>query len=211
MLNAKKGLSARQLSRDLQVNKDSAWRIAMKIREAMSQYRQRELLTAIVEIDEAYIGGKPRKEHPGDKHHKRGRGTDKTPVFGMVERNGNVKAQVVKKKDLNAKRTSSLVRACCDVKNCVLMTDEYTGYVSLKRLTEHKTINHQVWYVNGDIHTNTIESFWAILKRRIVGHFHKVSLRHLPKYVDEFCYRYNARKTDGATLFSATIQKGLRL
>lgn len=92
ILNAKKGLSGRQLSRDLQVNKDTAWRIAMKIREAMSQYQQRELLTGIVEIDEAYIGGKLRKGNPDDKHHKRGRGTDKAPVFGMVERNGNVKA-----------------------------------------------------------------------------------------------------------------------
>jgi len=210
ILNAKKGLSARQIARDLEVNKDTAWRISMKIREAMSQHQQRELLTGIVEIDEAYIGGKPRKSGPGDKH-KRARGTDKTPVVGMVERNGNVKAKVVKKSDLNAKKLSSLVRACVDIKNATLMTDEYGGYVHLRRFTEHRTINHKVWYVDGDIHTNSIESFWALLKRGIVGQFHKVSLRHLPKYVDEFCYRFNNRKVDWGMLFDATIQKGLGL
>jgi transposase-like protein len=83
ILNTKKGISSRQLSRDLQVNKDTAWRIAMKIREATSQHQQRELLTGIVEIDEAYIGGKPRRKYPADKH-KRGSGTNKTPVIGLV-------------------------------------------------------------------------------------------------------------------------------
>jgi len=211
ILNAKKGLSARQLSRDLQVNKDTAWRISMKIREAMSQYQQRELLTGIVEIDEAYIGGKRRKGCPSDTKHKRGRGTDKTPVEGMAERNGNVKAKVVKRGDLNSKKLSALVRACLDIKSATLMTDEYAGYVHLKRFAEHHIINHKVWYVDGNIHTNRIESFWAILKRGIAGQFHKVSLKHLPKYIDEFCYRYNNRKASGGVLFDATIQKGLGL
>ena len=85
VLNAKKGLSSRQLSRDLHVNKDTAWRMGMKIREAMREQGQRELLTGLVEMDEAYIGGKPRKGDPGDKP-KRGRGTKKTPVVGMIER-----------------------------------------------------------------------------------------------------------------------------
>lgn len=106
ILNAKKGLSSRQLTRDLQVNKDTGWRIAMKIREAMRQHQQRELLTGMVEIDEAYIGGKPRKGCPSDTKHKRGRGTNKTPVVGMVERNGDVKAKVMKKEDLTAKKPS---------------------------------------------------------------------------------------------------------
>lgn len=78
----------------------------MKIREAMRQHQQRELLTGMVEIDEAYIGGKPRKGCPSDTKHKRGRGTNKTPVVGMVERNGDVKAKVMKKEDLTAKKPS---------------------------------------------------------------------------------------------------------
>jgi len=86
MLNAKKGLSALQLSRDLDVNKNTAWRITMQIRKAMTQAKQRSLLTGIVEMDEAYIGGKPRKGsyHEGDKPGKRGRGTNKAPVIGAV-------------------------------------------------------------------------------------------------------------------------------
>ena len=192
------------------MNKDTAWRIAMKIRQAMSQYQQRELLTGIVEIDEAYIGGKPRKEFKGQQH-PRGMGSPKIPVVGMVERGGKVKARVVKKEDLKCKKLSALVRSCVDIKNCTVMTDEFGGYFYLKDFVDHKIVRKTIWYVNGDIHVNNIESFWALLKRGIVGQFHKVSLKHLPKYVDEFCYRYNERKTDRQILFNTTIQKGLRL
>jgi transposase-like protein len=207
ILNAKKGISSRQLSRDLQVNKDTAWRISMKIREAMNERWQRDLLTGIVEADETYIGGKPRKGDPNDNNHTRGRGTKKTPVIGMVERGGKVKAESSFNKPLNIKNLSALVRRNVDIKNSVLMTDEYSGYLGVNNFMPHKTIDHQVWYVDGDIHTNTIESFWAILKRGIVGQFHKVSVKHLPKYLDEFCYRYNYRKN--GLVFDQTIQRAL--
>lgn len=205
ILNAKKGISARQLSRDLEVNKDTAWRISMKIRDAMAQAHQRELLTGLVEMDETYVGGKPRKGNGGNN--KRGRGTSKTPVVGMVERGGKVKAKATKKSDLTAKKLSSLVRRNVDVEKACLITDEYAGYIRIKTFMPHETINHQVWYVDGIVHTNTIESFWALLKRGLVGQFHKVSVKHLPKYLDEFCYRYNHRKH--ADLFGLTISKGL--
>ncbi|MBU4276169.1 MAG: IS1595 family transposase [Proteobacteria bacterium] len=206
ILNAKKGISARQLSRDLEVNKDTAWRVSMKIREAMSQAHQRELLTGLVEMDETYIGGKPRKGGPGGPA-KRGRGTDKTPVVGIVERGGKIKAKASKKGDLNAKKLSALVRRHVDIENAVLMTDEYGGYMRIKTFMAHEVINHKVWYVDGNIHTNTIESFWALLKRGIVGQYHKVSVKHLPMYLDEFCYRYNYRKHPD--LFGMTISRGL--
>lgn len=99
ILNAKKGVSTRQLGRDLNVNKDTAWRISMKIREAMFEHEQRDLLTGIVECDETFIGGKPRKGMSGHKS-PRGRGTKKTPVAGLVERQGRVKAEVFKKGNL---------------------------------------------------------------------------------------------------------------
>ena len=96
MLNARKGITALQLSRDLDVNKNTAWRIAMQIRKAMTQAQQRKLLTGIVEMDETYIEGKPRKgtrgERPGDQH-KPGRGTKKPPVIGAIERGGKVTSQ----------------------------------------------------------------------------------------------------------------------
>jgi len=210
ILNAKKGIAARQLARDLDVHRNTAWRISMKVREAMAQREHRELLTGMVEMDETYIGArKPRREFSDDKYHPRGRGTDKTPVVGMAEREegGQVRAKVSRKDALNAKKLSALVREHVDTKNATLVTDEYKGYIKISGFMPHKTVNHKVWYVDGDAHTNTIESFWALLKRGIVGQFHKVSLEHLPKYVDEFCYRYNHRRH--VDLFGLTIARGL--
>jgi transposase-like protein len=206
ILNAKKGKAARQLARDLKVNKDTAWRISMKIREAMTERHQRELLTSIVEMDEHYIGGKPCKGDGGEKP-KRGRGTKKMPVVGMMGRGGKVKCEVIKDRKLDAKRLPALVRRNVDTSNTVLYTDEYTGYVGIKSFMPHETINHSVWYVDGEIHTNNIEGFWSLLKRGIIGQFHKVSLHHLPSYLDEFGYRHNHR--DLPDMFGNVVSKGL--
>lgn len=105
MLNAKKSLSALQLSRDLHVNKNTAWRIARQIRKAMRQATQRNLLTGLVEMDETSIGGKPRKGNRGegkDGKHKPGRGTGEAPLIGTVQRKGNVAAQAVDAKNMKA-------------------------------------------------------------------------------------------------------------
>lgn len=206
ILNAKKGIAARQLARDLEVNKNTAWYLAMRIRNAMTESTQRELLHGIVEMDETYIGGKPRKGNGGNRP-KRGRGTSKTPVVGMVERGGDVKAKVVKNRKLDSKTLSALVRANVDTSNAILITDEYRGYLGISRFMHHETVDHQIWYVDGHKHTNTVEGFWALLKRGIVGQYHKVSIRHLHKYIDEFCYRYNHRGQDD--LFAQTILRGL--
>jgi len=155
ILNAKKGISARQLSRDLRVNKDTAWRIGMKIRGAMFEREQRELLTGIVEVDETYVGGKPRKG--GGGYNKRGRGTKKTPVVGMAERNGKFRAEVIKNKKLNSKNLKALVRRNVDINNTTLITDEYKGYIGIQMIMPHKVVDHTIWYVNGDAHTNTVE------------------------------------------------------
>ena len=205
ILNAKKGISARQLARDIDVNRNTAWYLGMRIRRAMVDGAERELLTGIVEMDETYIGGKPRK---GGPPLTRGRGTKKHPVVGMIERDGKVRASVAKRENgLTAKRLSSLVRQNIDVANATVYTDEFSSYFRLSTFVKHGVINHRVWYVDGDIHTNTIESFWALLKRGIVGQYHKVSLRHLPQYLNEFCYRFNHRKT--ADVFDVTICRAL--
>jgi len=198
ILNAKKGISARQLGRDLEVNKNTAWFMAMRIRNAMID--QRDLLTGIVEMDETYVGGKPRKGSG-----KRGRGTKKAPVVGMVQRGGKVRAKVVK--NVTAKMLSSLVRGNVKVDEATMMTDEFKGYVRLQSFVAHKTVNHQKEYVNGECYTNTIEGFWALLKRGITGQYHKVSRHHLPKYIDEFCYRYNNRKNEN--VFDALLFRSL--
>lgn len=205
VLNAKKGISARQLARDLEINKDTAWRISMKIREAMKEKGQRELMTGIVEMDEVYIGGKPR---PGSgEKPKRGRGTKKIPVVGIMERGGKVRTEMMRDHKVGAKRLSSLVRRNVDTSNAVLFTDQFRGYDGIKKFMEHKTINHRIWYVDGEIHTNSIEGFWALLKRGIVGQYHKVSVKHLPSYLDEFTYRYNNR--NNADIFDNVVSSGL--
>ncbi len=206
MLNAKKSLSALQLSRDIRVNKNTAWRIAMQIRKAMAQSEHRDLLTGIVEMDETYVGGKPRKGGPPSKP---GRGTKKTPVIGAAERGGRVTAKVTKHGKLKGKNMRAFVKARVDVDGAELMTDAYTAYNGMGRILPHRVINHAKWYVDGDIHTNTIEGFWALLKRGMFGQFHSVTARHLQKYVDEFCYRYNLRGVEGTQQFALTIDRGL--
>lgn len=179
ILNAKKGISARQFARDLDINKNTAWRISMQVRQAMTQVSERELLTGLVEMDETFIGDTPSRGSGGEGP-KRGRGTKKPPVVGMVERGGNVKAKAVKKRDLTIKKLSAFVRRNVDTENAILITDEYSGYIGIKTFMPHETVNHKVWYVQGHRHTNSIESFWALLKRGVTGQFHKVSYRYLP-------------------------------
>jgi transposase-like protein len=210
ILNAKKGISSRQLSRDLLTHKDTAWRISMKIREAMREAWQRDLLTGVVEVDETYIGGKIRKG--GNKKNKPGQGnqgynTKKVPVVGFIERDGRVKAKICKAGDLKKRKLSQLVRRFVSTKDTLLITDEWPGYKGIKHFMPHKTINHGECYCIGDIHTNNIESFWALLKRGIVGQFHKVSVKYLYRYIDEFCYRHNHRAHPD--MFTLTLQRGL--
>ena len=212
MLNARKSLSAMQLSRDLKVNKNTAWRIAMQVRKAMSQRKQRNLLTGIIEMDETYVGGKPRRgtKGPGpDGRHKPGRGTRKSPVVGAVERGGKVTARTVAKDRMRGQHMRAFVRQKVDTGNAMLITDEYKGYLGMSRVLPHEVIKHQEWYVDGNIHTNTIEGFWALLKRGIFGQFHSVSKKHLQRYVDEFCYRYNLRHVEPNLSFENTINLGL--
>lgn len=211
ILNAKKGISARQLSRDLKINKNTAWFMAMRIRRAMSERYQRELLRGIVEMDETYVGGKPR--NPNGKifnkteHHKRRRGTDKIPVVGMIERGGDVTAGARLDKILKTKTMVALAKSNIDLKKATVITDEYKAYNKLGTMTNHQTVDHRFFYVHGMIHTNTIESFWALLKRGIYGQYHAVSKRHLNKYIDEFCYRHNNRKN--VNVFDETIRRAL--
>ena len=207
ILNAKKGISALQLSRDLEVNKNTAWRVAMQIRKAMTQRDQRDLLTGVVEMDETWIGGKPRKG--ADKKSRRGRGTKKPPVIGAVERGGKVRAKATQKEKMKGRHLRAFVRETVDVGAAHLITDEYKGYLGMNRLLPHSVIRHTSWYVDGDIHTNTIEGFWALLKRGMFGQFHSVSRKHLQRYVDEFCYRYNLRHADGLDMFDLTIDRAL--
>lgn len=216
ILNAKKGISSRQLARDIDVHVETAWSMGHRIRKAMKQ--DSSLLSGIVEMDETYIGGKPRKEakkkddnddftNGGSGGNPRGRATKKECVVGMIERGGKVKAKNVEKGTLKAKDLKELVRAGVDVSSTTLITDEYRGYMTMRRIINHLQINHSEAYANGLVHTNSIESFWAILKRGIVGQFHKVSKKYLNAYIDEFCWRFNNRKNEN--IFSNLLENML--
>lgn len=191
ILNAKKGISARQLGRDIEVTKDTAWFMLMRIRKAFLEYG--EMLEGIVEADETYVGGKNKNRH-NDKKTKdeQGRGgSDKTAVIGILQRDGKVKAKKVK--DVSGKTLKSFIKE--NVKEGTqIMTDEWKSYNGLSLLYGHSVIRHAMGeYVNGAIHTNTLEGFWSLLKRGVIGQFHYVTPKYLNNYIDEFCFRYNNR------------------
>ncbi len=160
-------------------------------------------------MDECYIGGKPRKgkKYDDDDKPKRGRGTKKAPVIGAVERCGNVTARTVDKRKMKGKHLRAFVKERVNVMSACLVTDEYTAYNGMHKVLPHVVIKHSDWHVDGNIHTNTIEGFWALLKRGMFGQFHSVDKKHLQKYVDEFCCRYNNRANDD--VFGLTICKAL--
>ena len=164
-------------------------------------------------MDETYVGGKPRKgthyddpddrPKPGPRHEE--------DAWWSEQWNGMVKygRRWPGSTSSKAKTSGPLSGRRVDTAQAHLMTDEYKGYLGMGRILPHDVVKHDDWYVDGDIHTNTIEGFWALLKRGIAGQFHHVSRRHLQRYVDEFCYRYNLRKVDSDEAFAWTLLRGL--
>jgi len=211
---SRKGISALQLQRELGMKSyKGAWRMMKQIRSAMGKDEMKEVFEAIVEIDEAYIGGKPRKKNKhdegedNDNFNKRGRGTNKTPVIGVKERGtGKVHAVVANQnkdgRKLTGKQLFKVLDKVCKP-NTTVMTDQFTGYSILDKPNDKNFIrlqvDHKVLYSLGNgIHTNGIESYWALLKRGIHGIFHHISTDYLQDYINEFCFRLNYRKNDEA-------------
>ena len=195
MLNAKKSASAYQISRDLGIRRPTAWSMMHRIRTAMaSDADQAALLHGIVEADETYVGGKPRKgnKRDNDQPGKRGRGTKKVAVVGVVERHGRVSARVAA--DLSAKGLSKFIARFVDTAASLLITDEWPGYNQIAATMRSARINHKVQYVDGQTHTNTIEGFWALVKRAWYGQHHHYSRKYMPLYIAEAVYKYNQRK-----------------
>ena len=189
-LNAKKSVSSYQLSRDLKINQPTAWRMGMQIRKAMVD--DSVFLNGIVEADETYIGGKPRKnDKDSDDPPKRGRGTKKQPVLGALARGGKVVAQPSDK--VTGKTLKAFLSKFVQADDSLLVTDEYSGYNRMSEWVPHFTINHAVAYADGLIHTNSIEGFWSLVKRAIFGQHHHYSKGHTAAYIVEACWKYNNR------------------
>ncbi len=202
MASTRCGISAKQLERELGVTYKTAWRMFHKIRSLLDQGD--DLFGGTVELDETYYGGRRK----GAKRGRPGEDSHKTPVFGIAQRKGaERKGQVAAKVVDDTKRATVMPHVKKKVlPKSMVYTDEYKVYDSLdKEGYRHDRIHHaEEVYVSGDVHVNTIEGFWSLVKRGIGGVYHSVLAKHLQSYLDEYVFRYNHR-ADERGLFAAIL------
>jgi transposase-like protein len=192
---SKKGISANQIKRTLGVSYKTAWYLCHRIRAAMKDATP-EMLRGIIEFDETYVGGKVRGRGAGFVKNK-------AIVVGAVERGGDIRIRVIKRR--NKRAIQQFVKSVAHEDAEGFMTDEAYVYIGIGDAdTPHETVRHkdEEW-VRGDVHTNTVEGVWSLLKRSIVGSYHQLSAKHLPAYLDEISFRYNNR--ENAYLFRDTL------
>lgn len=201
MVEARKGISANQMKRTIGVSYKTAWYLCHRIRAAMGNVAMDRLLSGTVEVDETYIGGK-RNDGKGSKN-TRGPQADKAIVIGAVERDGEIRLQVINKTD--RKTLHGFIRSVTDGETVAIYTDQHSAYVGIGDAnTLHESVNHSKdEWIRGDVHTQTVESVWSLLKRSIVGSYHQLSFEHLSAYLAEMEWRYNNR--DNPYLFRDTM------
>ena len=212
-LNAKKGISACQLEREIGVTYKTAWRMLHQIRTAMQSQHFRNAFTTVVEIDETYVGGKPRKGPNGmldNKKSKRGRGSSKIPVVGIIDRtNKQVYAKVaLPNKEGHTLSGKQLLGILNEVtkEGTTVISDQFRAYNILSKSGfVHLKVDHSKSFGSGEVHTNNIESFWSNLKRGYYGIYHSMSIKYLQNYVNEFSFRYNNRLNEN--MFDKLIQQ----
>ena len=207
---SKKGVSALELSRQCEISYKSALFLMNRIRFAMTpDFASAPKLLGTVEVDETYVGGKPRFKGIS----KTGRGTNKTPVFAAVQRQGQIRRRVVA--DVTAKTLRAAMREVIHPRSRII-SDDYSAYrgTSARFYGGHEVVKHGAGeYVRGDVYTNTAESSFAIIKRGIVGIYHNVSKEHLDRYIAQFDFLWNHRKlNDGErTVLAIKQAEGKRL
>jgi transposase-like protein len=193
--NCKNGISSYEVARAIGITQKSAWFMLHRIRLAM-QTGSFLKLGGEVEVDETFVGGAARNMHR-DKHFRRITSTgskDKTPIFGILERGGEVRAAVVparRKKPLQTEIEKHVEAGS------TIYSDALMSYQGLAKAYNHKVVDHASGYVNGRIHTNGLENFWSLLKRGIKGTYVSVEPFHLFRYLDEQVFRFNSRKLSG--------------
>ncbi len=197
MVEARKGISANQLKRTLGVSYKTAWYLCHRIRAAMKDGGPIPL-SGLIEVDETYIGGK--KKGMG-----RGYVGNKSMVLGAIERGGNVRLKVDKRND--RKTLHRFIQSIAADEAEAIYTDEWPAYRGIAdKNTRHETVNHRAEeWVRGQVHTNSVEGVWSLLKRSVVGSYHQLSAKHLQAYVEEFSFRFNNRHNE--YLFRDTLMK----
>ena len=209
MASSKKGMSAHQIHRQLEVGYRSAWFMCHRIREAMKS-KDFTPLKGVVEADETYIGGKPRGHRTNATSTMSQRIKEawakKEPVFGILERGGRVRSMHMPKP--TRRKVQETLTSHIDLDRSALITDEHMYYYGIGKHLPHGVIRHKSEYVrDGGIHTQGIESYWAIIKRGLYGTFHHVDAGYLGCYLNEFDFRYNRRKISDAERFVSLVSQ----
>lgn len=205
LTSTKKGISSIELADKVGVSQKTAWFIDHRIREALRQNKGK--LFGTIESDETYIGGKEHNKHfPKRTKDTHGRSTEtKTPILGMLQRGGELRASVIP--NVKVKTIESKILAGVR-KGSKVYTDDFLSFAKLNKFYEHEIIKHgKKEYVRGDIHSNRIESFWALFKRGYHGTYHSMSEEHLQRYVNEFAYRFNRRELERIDMFSDIVNR----
>lgn len=199
VLNGKGGVSAKEIQRNLGITYKTAYYLLMRIRVGMLLPETK--LHGVLEMDESYFGGKPRGRKYEDNiptlarvENKRGRGTRKISVAGIVERKGHVRVKVIEK--LTKRNLLSMIKRAVIEDDSVLITDEFKSYKNLSEYIEHLQVNHSKAYSKGLTHINTIEGFWSFVKNGIKGSYKAISRKYLPFYLIEYEWHYNHRASD---------------
>ena len=190
----KKGVASTQLARDVGVTQKTAWFMTHRLREAAKTKSFNKPLKGDVEIDETFVGGKERNKHEWKRQHAGTGGVGKTAVFGMLEREGDIRAMKVD--DLTAKTVQAKVVEHVEPGSNI-MSDESASYVGLEGRFHHHTVNHGVGEYVRDYfcHVNGLEGAWSHFKRQVFGIHHWISAKHIDRYLNEFTWRYNRRKS----------------
>lgn len=213
VLNAKSGMAAKEVERNIGMTYKTAYYLCMRIRIGMLMKKSK--LVGIIEMDESYFGGRARKNGKIQDNTpslstntlKRGRGTNKVSVTAMVQRKGNVTTKVMEK--LTKRNLLAMLKSHATKENSILITDGFRSYTELEQYIDRLVINHSKEYSKGIVHINTVEGFWSYVKNGIKGSYKAISKKYLPFYLVEYEWKYNHKVYRGNE-FEAFLKNALK-